>query len=260
VLEPEPQIPVGPASRGEVAQRLLAASPQTGRALADNLLPAVRLAVRREPDAALDVAQSKIGGAPDLPVGTFWPSWTPPGGEKRYLQFFAQVDLAEVAAAAPGDPGGLGLPADGLLSFFADFDPEQGDVPGPEAVVVHFSPADAQFTRCGLRLTPVPTAHFHPLGTWTWPGDSGGTTAVTQEEEAALLARVPERYHVTAHHQMGGHVPGVEGATLLLQVDSEASLELAWGAGGSRGRLVWTMPAADLASRNWEAARLTLLA
>src|SRR5205085_8634334 len=127
------------------------------------------------------------------------PSWTPPGQDKQYLQFFAQLDLAETAAAAPA---ALGLPADGMLSFFADFDPQRGVVPGPEAVVVFYSPADALLSRCSLRMTPVATAQLHPVGTWTWPAasDGAGLRGVEQEQESDLRARAPDPYLVTGRH------------------------------------------------------------
>ncbi|HVL27000.1 MAG TPA: hypothetical protein VM390_02540 [Acidimicrobiales bacterium] len=56
---------------------VLAAAPH----LAGSLLPAVRFATRKEPDAGMDVGHTKLGGAPDLPRGTAWPSWDAPGGE-----------------------------------------------------------------------------------------------------------------------------------------------------------------------------------
>ncbi|MGH9226983.1 MAG: DUF1963 domain-containing protein [Acidimicrobiales bacterium] len=256
VVEPEPVVPVGPAPRGEVAQRLQSVAPDSGRQLADGLLPAIRFAIRREPDVAIDIARSKLGGAPDLPRGTFWPSWTRPDGEKQLLQFFAQVDLAEAAAAAPSE---LGLPADGLLSFFADFDPENGSVPRPEAVVF-YSPANSQFARCSLRMVPVATAQLHPLGTWSWPAssDGAGLKAFEQEHESGLHTQAPEHYHVTARHQLGGHISGADGF-VLLQFDSDPTMEVAWGQAGGAGRLVWTMPAADMASRNWSTGRFSLL-
>jgi hypothetical protein len=194
-----------------------------------------------------------------VPRGTFWPSWTPPGSEKRLLQFFGQLDLAEAAAASPAD---LGLPADGMLSFFADFDPETGTLPGPEAVVVLYSPADAQLSRCGLRIVPVATAQLHPLGTWSWPASaaSPAATALDTEYESALHPRAPEHYQVTTRHQLGGHVAGADpDSFVLLQFDSDPTLDVAWGPDGSAARLVWTMPTADAASRNWSAARFSLL-
>lgn len=248
----------GPIARGEVARRLQEAAPEMGGQLVESILPAVRFAIRREPDVAIDIGRSKLGGAPDLPRGTVWPSWTPPAAEKRLLQFFAQVDLKEVAAALPSD---LNLPADGLLSFFADFDPVRETVPGPEAVVIFYSPADSLLGRCSLRMLPVETAQLHPIGTWSWLASSDGAalTAFAREQEAALHSRAPEHYHVTARHQLGGHVPGVDGF-LLFQFDSDPTLELAWGPGGDPGRLAWTMPPAEVASRNWSAGRLSVVA
>ncbi len=242
-----PVEPAGPMARREVAERV--------RLAPEQLRPVVRYAVRREPDVAIDIGRSKVGGAPDLPRGTLWPSWVPAGGEKRLLQFFAQLDLAEAAAAAPAE---LGLPACGLLSFFADFDPASGSVPGsvpgPEAVAILYTPAEALLLRLGLRMVPVATAQLHPLGTWYWPSPADGA-AFDREHEAGLRERAPNHYEMTARHQLGGHAGDDDGANLpLLQLDSDPLLELAWGPGGAPARLLWTVPAAGVARHDWAGA------
>lgn len=57
----------------------------------------------------LPLGSSRIGGIPDLPVGTAWPSWR---GEPQ--SFLAQISLTEVARS----PGTGILPEAGSLCFF----------------------------------------------------------------------------------------------------------------------------------------------
>jgi uncharacterized protein YwqG len=250
VAEPSPPRPM---TRDEVAQRLLIS--------VDSLRPAVRYATRREPDAGIDIAQSKLGGAPDLPRGTRWPMVTTQG-EPRPLQFFAQLDLAEASATAPSP---LGLPADGQLSFFADFDSSGRPTADPESPTILYSPSDSQFARCSLRLVPLPTAQLAPVGVWSWSGVKKGadSEAFNQEYEAEVRHRAPERYQFTGRHQLGGHSESEDkfgdDEVALFQLDSDDTVEIAWGAEGSSSRLVWVLRSADLARSDWGASRLIVL-
>jgi hypothetical protein len=95
-----------------------------GRVLKDILrltLPSIRMSCRRVDDeTALPPGSSKLGGTPDLPSGTRWPTWQ---GSPQL--FVSQVCLADIA---PYDVEG-DLPHSGLLSFFCTFDnpPDQLD-------------------------------------------------------------------------------------------------------------------------------------
>ncbi|MFN2504027.1 MAG: DUF1963 domain-containing protein [Acidimicrobiales bacterium] len=282
--------------RDEIARRLLSAAPGAGSRLADNLLPAVRYATRPEPDAAIDVGQSKFGGAADLPVGTPWPSWTKPDGQRRTLQFFAQLDLAEAAAAAPAD---LGLRTEGQLSFFADFGVDDDGILGlypweREGSTVLYSPPDVQLARCSLRMAPLCSAQLLPLSAWTWPTPSIAGVEVTdaeyetldaldQELHAGLGAALPEHWNVTGRHQLGGHAryiqhpveeevvqavagcftgggfdsaawersrPAVREWRMVLQLDSDDTLEAMWG---DVGTIWWAARYDDIAARRWDA-------
>jgi uncharacterized protein YwqG len=60
-------------------------------------------------EGAPEIGGSRLGGWPDLPEGTPWPTW-----RGRPMAFLAQIDLADVADVQPQ----ARLPKEGLLSFF----------------------------------------------------------------------------------------------------------------------------------------------
>jgi len=91
-----------------------------------------------ELDAALPVGASKLGGCPDLPAGTPWPS-----RNERPMAFVAQIDLADIAPLADGE-----LPPGGLLSFFSLF--IDWGFGGSEAGRVIHTPAPATLTRIAV--------------------------------------------------------------------------------------------------------------
>ena len=78
-----------------------------------------------EPDAALPIGESKIGGNPDVPEGFSFPYYEGEGMDdtvkNRPLSFLAQIDLK---GAAKYDEEGL-LPRSGLLSFFYELDSQK---------------------------------------------------------------------------------------------------------------------------------------
>jgi uncharacterized protein YwqG len=71
----------------------------------------IRITVRPVEDVSVAIGASKLGGEPDLPEGSAWPT-----GKGLPLSFIAQIRLADVA---PFDPQHA-LPPSGLLSFFYD--------------------------------------------------------------------------------------------------------------------------------------------
>ena len=75
----------------------------------------VRLSARSVTEATLRPGVSKIGGHPDLPAGTTWPTF-----KGRPQSFLAQIRLADVSTH---DVSGL-LPRRGMLWFFYDADQE----------------------------------------------------------------------------------------------------------------------------------------
>jgi uncharacterized protein (TIGR02996 family) len=69
---------------------------------------------RAKADKDIPVGVSKVGGCPDLPAGTDWPT-----NDDHPIAFLAQWNLAELA----GSPAASPLPRSGLLSFFVDLQP-----------------------------------------------------------------------------------------------------------------------------------------
>src|SRR5215467_8559023 len=69
----------------------------------------IRITAHSSDDAALAIGASKLGGEPDLPVGTEWPT-----GKGQPLSFVAQIRLSDVAPFYPQPP----LPLAGMLWFF----------------------------------------------------------------------------------------------------------------------------------------------
>jgi hypothetical protein len=65
--------------------------------------------VREEDENRIPIGATRIGGSPDLPHGTAWPT-----AQGVNFRFIAQVNLREAAALLPASP----LPKSGLLSFF----------------------------------------------------------------------------------------------------------------------------------------------
>lgn len=113
--------------------------------LASAALPAVRFTLDPlDPEQPLSVGMSRLGGDPDLPLGTSWPTYK---GHPQH--FIAQIALGEIA---PHAPQGL-LPASGLLSFFYDLEeqPWGYDPADLDGFTVLYHPPSAE-----LQPTPMP--------------------------------------------------------------------------------------------------------
>lgn len=217
-------------SRDEVADRLAQAAPSQASVLVDGLLPAVRFGVRPAADAEIPLAASKLGGAPDLPVGSALPAG----------RFFAQVDLAGAAAVSHAPIGGL--PDAGLLSLFADVDDDGLDW-SPDSAVVVVTPPGTPLARVAAVADPVPSARLAPVGVWTWPEvelsgrefDALDAADIWHEEQLAAAAGA---WATEGRHQLGGHPRSIQHAveSLLFQFDSDDALDLMWG---DAGTLYW---------------------
>jgi hypothetical protein len=73
--------------------------------------PSVVIATTRAKASSFPVGASRIGGRPDVPQSFEWPTW-----QRQPLSFLGQLNLAELKTFQ------LGLPDEGLLSFFYCFD------------------------------------------------------------------------------------------------------------------------------------------
>lgn len=92
---------------------------------------------------------TRLGGAPDLPVGSVWPL-----SEHGACGFLGQFDLADVRTRA----GATDLPPEGLLSVFVDYIDSAAD---PVPVRAILTPPDATLVRL------APPAHEDDYGAYT---------------------------------------------------------------------------------------------
>lgn len=262
---------------------------------ADVLVAAARPGVRliADPGAGTEsLGSSRLGGVPDLPPGTPWPS-----KDGAPLSFVAQCDLAPLR---PYDIDAL-LPADGLLSFFYDaatqsawgFDPGDRD----SFAVIYSSSAEP----LGRRDAP-PEVHrdgqFNPVGLTArteltfvpWESYLIDTLGMTREQRFAYSESLPDDEGDQVIHRLLGHPDPVQGDMqvecqlasnglycgtpddyrspraaqlrpgaiewkLLLQLDSEDAAGMMWG---DVGRIYYWIKNKDLAARNWDETWLVL--
>jgi uncharacterized protein YwqG len=250
----------------------------------------LRMALVATPDAKLAVGTSKIGGAPDLPVGTNAPD----------LGFIAQINLSYVS--------GRGLdaawPPGGLLSFFYDTENEPfGFDPTVRCCVVRLSAPGERLVRAPVRdmdrlrscaIKFQPEVLLPPI-------DSSDVAAIVPVEKMVpgadgeryvyLLKKLSRLGLSTDEiHRLGGYPDPVQGdmqlecqlvsngiycgdstgyadprrkelesgATdwiLLLQVDTDDAVELSWADGG---RLYFWIRRQDLANRCFDSVRAIL--
>ena len=207
------------APPAELIEKLRRSAPVVGPHLAQGLQPAVRFATRNAQDSELSIGSTKIGGDPDLAAGEPWPAWSGPvaGSAVRPLRFFAQIDLSDVAKAAPVD---VGLPQSGLLSFFADFGDEDGILglyqDEQEGCRVLFTPAGTKLDRRASPISVLTPGALLPMGVWTWPSDPPSGVELPDDEfdaldqlgqdyEGMLERRLPGGWSLGGRHQIGGH-------------------------------------------------------
>lgn len=225
---------------------------------------AERMKVMALPTLLLTAAEtpgvSKLGGAPELPVGTEWPTGAPGS-----LAFLAQIDLAAVRAAGGPD----WLPETGVIFAFLD-DTRWGfrdlvtvlhaPEAGPAALLsppslskrLRFPERRVGF----LGKTSIPSLDWLGVDVRTLdvadleldklaglPGEAldeaplhriGGYPDEIQDEQMALSCEYIARRLERAY---GDDVPPeIENASLdwrlLLQVDSDSDLKMNWGDGG----------------------------
>jgi uncharacterized protein YwqG len=228
----------------------------------------IRITAHSIDDAVLAIGASKLGGEPDMPVGTQWPT-----GKGQPLSFVAQIRLPDVA---PLDPQ-LALPLGGMLWFFYDARQETyGADPadrggwavlygaGDLGTLVRRSapamlPSSARFKPCAATFTGEVTLPQQPeldIPTLAW------TSQQKEAYENALGAFPSPSDRALPHHRMLGNpdtiqddmrlecqlaANGVSDASapaaaalkagaknwrLLLQVDSDDTLGMRWADAG----------------------------
>jgi uncharacterized protein YwqG/uncharacterized membrane protein YhaH (DUF805 family) len=184
----------------------------------------IRRRMRREAQPTLLLGEaaspafSKLGGDPELPAGTAWPS-----NERGPLSFLAQVDLAQVHAGGGPD----WLPQTGALYVFAEADGGGGD--GRAAVVLHvgeLSKAQATPPPPGL---PTFGARFEErrvsLQTFTsLPSlDSLGVDVReldVEDDELDELSDLPmAEFPEVPLHRLGGHPNEIQESRMALECE-----------------------------------------
>lgn len=240
-------------------------------------LPSLRLRTQAGDASQLELGTSKVGGRPDLPYTTCWPtqSGTP-------LPFVAQINLAEIAPYERQQH----LPHTGVLFFFFDvnaylrhesektyeviyesspFSPLQRTA-FPASLPMIYQPARAIFTE---ELTLPDYSSYDPKTVTRL-----GLTAPLSDEEEKAYYRIQAQlawtagsiYHLPRHRLLGHPdtvqwemYPQLGGTsndwTLLLQVDSDAIPATNWG---DTGRIYFWIPTKDVRQGDFSRVRLLL--
>lgn len=253
----------------------------------------IRLLSRPVPEKNLPLGASKLGGSPDLPARSAWPTFK---GQPQ--AFVAQIQLADVA---PYDTQGL-LPRQGMFWFFYDANQETfGDQPQDRGgwrilysarqptslkrqLAPKTSPGMSPFRTCALTARRELTLALQPeleLPNFDW------SEAEQQAYEHVLeLLRRPEEL-AQARHRMLGYPDTIqddmrlqcqlisngitdidsprvaslqEGAVdwlLLLQIDSDAGARMNWS---NNGMLYYWLKRDDLLTRRFERSWMVLQA
>ena len=253
----------------------------------------IRLLSRPVPEKNLPLGASKLGGSPDLPARSAWPTFK---GQPQ--AFVAQIQVADVA---PYDTQGL-LPRQGMLWFFYDARQETfGDQPQDRGGWrILFSarqptslkrqpapktlPGESPFRACALTARRELTLALQPeleLPDFDW-----SDTEQQAYEHVLELLRRPEELAQPRHRMLGypdtiqddmrlqcqlisngiadiddPRVASLqEGAAdwlLLLQIDSDAGARMNWS---NNGMLYYWLKRDDLLARRFERSWLVLQA
>lgn len=216
--------------------------------------PAIRIKTKRVEEKDLAVGVSKIGGLPDLLSDVAWPEF-----QGLPMTHVAQLNLAEVAAAAPLTP----LPATGLLHFFYDARMESWGYKPEDADAGRVLYCDRPATE--LRRAPTPLAfrkndiypgvikpfalEFIPIVTLP-PWESTIMRPLLSRKEDTQRYWELEKYLKNRQsikqpeHQLLGHPLQIQGDMQLCLALVAAGQELGPGAD-------WRNPEIQSAAREW---------
>ncbi len=224
---------------------------------------AILLRTRKSSEAKIPLGATKVGGRPDLPPATAWPTYR----DGRPLAFLAQINLGEIAKV--GTPL-RGLPKAGLLSAFSvwgwveedDLDPrtpsEDTDDQVGWTVMLHTPPRaklERRRTPRGLRAfkaaavepTPILSLPDHrsepALAALHWTEDEYDRFDDMQSAFRSLQMGhwLGNSDAVEGHHALGGYAVFQQyfpeealatGRTMLLQIATDDHAEMCWGDGG----------------------------
>lgn len=193
-------------------------------------------------DAHVPVGTTKLGGCPDLPTGSAWPS----RGE-RPLSFVAQVKLAELEPLLWEDV----LPPAGLLSFFFEGTGESVchvAFTEPGAVLARLDPPEELPNYQRYRGVAL-----NARTELTLPSSAPSWLSAEQREKYQTVAADSDdgpRHRTLGHPDLVQNDPRDSGEqpTLLLQVDSDDAAGMMWG---DLGRLYYWLRPDDLAARRF---------
>jgi uncharacterized protein YwqG len=225
---------------------------------------AILLRTKKSSEAKIPLGAAKIGGRPDLPADTEWPTYQ----DGKPLAFLAQIDLAEIAQL--GTPI-KGLPSAGLLSLFSVWgwignggDQTPNDRTGFRqeehgwTVVLHTPPAVKlerrktprgviSFKAATVEPTPILSLPNHriepPLAALRWTDDEYERFDRMQSDYRSLQMGhwLKNSDSFASHHLLGGYALFQQefpkevlekGLAMFLQIGTDGSSGMSWEDGG----------------------------
>ncbi len=278
--------------RAEIEQAFIKNGLQARLPSIDQLISnSVRLSATPVDEHSLAAGSSKIGGQPDLPTNSPWPTF-----RDQPQAFLAQIRLADIQQVAGDTP----LPQQGMLWFFYDASQqtfgeqptdragwhilflEDTSLPLQRAQIPAELPTDSLFQacaltpRCELTLTLQPALEL-PTGDWS------DEEQLAYERVLEMLQKPEERSQ--PHHRLLGYpdtiqddmriqcqlvsngitdsddprtshlAPGARDWQLLLQIDSDPSAKMRWA---NNGMIYYWIRKADLQNRRFTQSWLIL--
>jgi len=198
--------------------------------LSQVLRPAID--ILKNKDAEPRLGCSRFGGAPDLPVGSEWPTY-----EKKPYRFLGQINFTEIASTERG------LPSKGLLSLFVADDNDDDDdeyleafedgyihgiyIPETTNLETIMPPHSNIGKTTVIEFFPTIDIPYDEYQLKGWPFD---------EVQSDIYTEIRDSLHKSSDYLLGypSHhtlaydpTPGAEWISLLT-VDSDDSLEWCW--------------------------------